>query len=74
MKNGRCPKCKASRVGTTEFTLYLGAGVVGPQIQLYACAECRYVESYLKDSVEERVQVLDSWSWVTPDDGGPFRS
>lgn len=72
MKEGRCPKCSSSKVATTEFTLYLGAGVVGPRMQMYACADCHYVETYIRDSVEERVQILDSWRWVKPDDG-PFR-
>ncbi|MGE0790892.1 MAG: hypothetical protein AB7S26_34780 [Sandaracinaceae bacterium] len=73
MKTGRCPKCSSNRIATTQFTLYLGAGIVGPVLELYACADCRYVETYLKDSVEERVQVLDSWSWVQKPEGGPFR-
>jgi len=74
MKSGRCSKCSSDRVARTEFTLYLGAGVVGPVIELYACADCRYVEQYLKDSVQERVQILDRWKWVKPDEGGPFRT
>jgi predicted nucleic-acid-binding Zn-ribbon protein len=72
MHTGRCPKCDGSRVATTSYTLYLGGGVSGPSIHLYACADCRYVEQYLADSVEARVSVLDSWRWVFPDEG-PFR-
>ncbi|MEZ4335831.1 MAG: hypothetical protein R3B82_04310 [Sandaracinaceae bacterium] len=53
--------------------LYLGAGVSGPTIELYVCADCRYCEQYMVGSVEERVQVLDAWKWVRPEDRGPFR-
>ena len=73
MRNGRCPKCGAGQVARTEFTVYMGAGVSGPTVELFACADCRYCEHYLVDSVKERVQVLDSWTWVRPDEGGPFR-
>lgn len=72
MQDGRCPKCGGQRIGTTRFTQYLGAGVSGPSFQLYACADCRYSEQYIVDSVESRVNVLDSWSWVKTEKG-PFR-
>lgn len=72
MRNGRCPKCGGNRVARTEFVVYMGAGVSGPTIELFVCAGCRFLEQYLKGSVEERVQVLDTWHWVGPD-GGPFR-
>ncbi len=72
MRNGRCEKCGGDRVATTSYALYLGAGVAGPTIDLYACADCRYIEQYMRDSVETRVAVLDSWRWVKPDEG-PFR-
>lgn len=72
MRNGRCPKCGGNRVARTEFVVYMGAGVSGPTIELFACAQCRFCEHYLRGSVEERVAVLDTWTWVGPD-GGPFR-
>lgn len=72
MQDGRCPKCGGGRIATTSYALYLGAGVTGPTLDLFACADCRYVEQYMHDSVEARVAVLDSWRWVKPDDG-PFR-
>jgi predicted nucleic-acid-binding Zn-ribbon protein len=72
MRTGRCPKCNSNRIASTEFTLYLGAGVSGPTIDLFACADCRYVEQYLRDSVDARVAVLDAWKWIKPDEG-PFR-
>jgi predicted nucleic-acid-binding Zn-ribbon protein len=73
MRTGRCPKCNSERIAVTKYTLYLGAGVSGPRMALYACAACRYAENYLEDSVEERVQILDSWRWVKPTEG-PFRT
>lgn len=73
MKDGRCPKCEHTRIATTRFVVYLGAGVSGPTIDLYVCADCRYCEHYMVGSVEERVNVLDSWKWVRPADRGPFR-
>lgn len=72
MRNGRCPKCNGKRIATTSYALYLGAGVSGPTIDLYACADCRYLEQYLRDSVESRVAVLDSWRWLNAEEG-PFR-
>ena len=72
MRTGRCPKCGGHRVATTAYPLYLGAGIAGPTLDLYACADCRYVEQYLRDSVESRVALLPSWRWVRADDG-PFR-
>ncbi len=72
MRTGRCPKCGGKDVATTHYSLYLGSGVSGPTIDLYACNDCRYVEQYLRDSVESRVAVLDTWRWVNAD-GGPFR-
>lgn len=72
MQSGRCPKCSSARIATTRYTQYLGVGLSGPTFQLYACAECRYTEQYMVDSVESRVSVLDTWSWVKPKEG-PFR-
>ena len=72
MKSGRCPKCNGVRVAVTRYTLYLGAGVAGPKLALYACADCRFSEQYLDEPVEDRVAVLDRWSWVKPEEG-PFR-
>ena len=72
MRTGRCPKCSGSRIATTKYAMYLGAGVSGPSLLLYACADCRFVEQYMVDSVEDRVAVLDNWSWVSPEKG-PFR-
>ena len=72
MKSGRCPKCGSHRIATTKFAQYLGEGVSGPTFHLYVCAECRFAEQYLAESVEARVGVLDSWSWVQPEEG-PFR-
>ncbi|MBX3270366.1 MAG: hypothetical protein KF729_08890 [Sandaracinaceae bacterium] len=74
MKDGHCPKCEGLRIATTRYTLYLGAGVSGPTMDLYACADCRYVEQYMAGSVEEKVLVLDSWRWVQREGEGPFRS
>lgn len=72
MQKGRCPKCGGSKIGVTRFTLYLGAGVSGPTMRLFACADCRFTEQYIVDEVESRVAVLDSWSWLQPEKG-PFR-
>jgi len=72
MRTGRCPKCGATRIATTSYAVYLGAGVTGPTLDLYACADCRYVEQYMRDPVESRVAVLDSWRWLRKDDA-PFR-
>ena len=72
MQTGRCPKCGGSRIATSRYALYLGAGVNGPNLALYACADCRYTEQYMLESVEDRVAVLDRWTWVNPDTG-PFR-
>lgn len=72
MRTGKCPKCSSNRVAVTQFTVYLGAGISGPTIDLYACADCRYVEQYIRDSVDERVAVLDTWKWVSPEKS-PFR-
>jgi hypothetical protein len=72
MQSGTCPKCNGKRIAQTDYTLYLGAGVSGPTIDLYACADCKYVEQYLRGSVESRVAVLDKWQWVRTDEG-PFR-
>jgi predicted nucleic-acid-binding Zn-ribbon protein len=72
MQSGRCPKCSGVRIATSRYALYLGGGVTGPQLALYACADCRYTEQYMVESVENRVAVLDSWSWVQPEKG-PFR-
>lgn len=72
MRRGRCPKCESSRIATTKFTQYLGAGVSGPSFQLFVCAECRYSEQYMLDSVESRVKLLDNWTWLQPEEG-PFR-
>ncbi len=73
MKDGRCPKCEGSRIATTRFVVYMGAGVSGPTIDLYVCADCKYCEHFMVGSVEERVNVLDSWKWVLREEGGPFR-
>ncbi|MBZ0115449.1 MAG: hypothetical protein IT378_19120 [Sandaracinaceae bacterium] len=73
MRHGRCPKCGGGRIATTELTLYLGAGVSGPTIELYACADCRFVEQYVKNDVVQLVSVLDAWKWVQPR-SGPFRT
>lgn len=72
MQDGRCPKCGGNRIATTSYALYLGGGVAGPTLDLYACADCRYVEQYMRDSVEARVALLDTWKWVKADQG-PFR-
>ena len=72
MQTGQCPKCEGRRVAKTHYVLYLGAGVAGPSFDLYVCADCRYAEHYMREPVEDRVKVLDRWSWVTPDEG-PFR-
>ena len=72
MRTGKCPKCGNHRIATTHFALYLGGGVTGPTIDLFACADCRYVEQYMRDSVDARVSVLDAWRWVKPEEG-PFR-
>ena len=72
MNGGRCPKCASTRIATTRFTQYLGAGVSGPTFRLYVCAECRYSEQYMDEPVEPRVAVLDAWHWLQPD-RGPFR-
>lgn len=72
MQSGRCPKCGSNRIAKTRFAQYLGAGVSGPTIDLYACAECRFTEQYMAEPVESRVAVLDAWSWVQPEEG-PFR-
>lgn len=72
MQRGRCPKCASTRIATTKYTQYLGAGVSGPTFHLYVCAACRYAEQYLADAVETRVAVLDAWHWLRPEDG-PFR-
>ena len=55
-----------------KFNLYLGAGVSGPNLQLFACADCRFTETYVLESVESRVAVLDNWEWFTPE-SPPFR-
>jgi hypothetical protein len=73
MKSGRCPKCGGGRIATSEYAMYLGNGISGPSISLYACADCRYLEQYVKEDIEQRVKVLDSWRWLVKDDG-PFRS
>lgn len=72
MRTGRCPKCEGTRIATTSYVIYLGAGLSGPTVDLYACADCRLIEQYLRDAVESRVAVLDSWRWFRPDEG-PFR-
>lgn len=72
MRNGRCPKCGARAIATSQVTLYQGQGVAGPTLDLFACAECRLVETYLHDDPAARVDALDSWRWVHPDEG-PFR-
>jgi hypothetical protein len=72
MKEGRCPKCERQRIATSKVTLYEGRGQAGPTLRIYACAHCRFVETYLHDDPAKRVEVLDTWTWVTPDDG-PFR-
>jgi len=73
MKDGRCPKCGGSRIARTEFVVYMGAGLSGPTMELYACSTCKYCEHFLKGSVEEKVKILDSWKWVQREEGGPFR-
>ena len=74
MKDGRCPKCEGGRIATTRYSLYFGAGVSGPTVDLFACADCRYTEHYMGGSVEEKVLVLDAGRWVQREGEGPFRS
>lgn len=73
MRDGRCPKCGCQEVARTEIVLYLGAAKSGPTLELFVCADCRYVEPYLLGSVREKVSILDAWTWVRTDEGGPFR-
>jgi len=55
------------------LVVYVGGGVSGPTVDFYVCAQCKYCEQFMVGSVEERVSVLDSWSWVQREEGGPFR-
>jgi len=73
MQTGRCPKCGGSRIAQTRYVLYRGAGISGPNLALYVCADCHFAEHYVTDKVESLVSALDAWSWVLPDEGGPFR-
>lgn len=73
MRDGSCPKCGGRRIATTKLVVYVGGGVSGPTVDFYVCAQCKYCEQFMVGSVEERVSVLDSWSWVQREEGGPFR-
>lgn len=72
MEGGKCPKCDGTRIAKTKYALYLGTKAAGPSFALYVCADCRYSEQYMQESVDERVKVLDRWDWVKPEEG-PFR-
>ena len=56
MKNGKCPKCNSSQVFKQDDGLgYLiphGLGILGKfySIWHYACTDCGYVESYVRNS------------------------
>ena len=48
MRSGTCPKCAGKRIATSSFSLYLGGGISGPTIDLFACGDCRYLAQVLQ--------------------------
>lgn len=72
MKSGICPKCGSSDVWCKTSMGYRGALMLGlfTSIPLtdYVCAECGYVESYVKEDQMNRMRksIRSHYSKVKP--------
>jgi len=67
MRNGECPKCGSREVywldGKTHRAALESAWGKLTHTRDYACAECGYVESYLR-AAKDRENVIGTWQKV----------
>jgi predicted nucleic-acid-binding Zn-ribbon protein len=70
----QCPKCSSLKVGHFESEMHGGPPFYRPGtgLEVFACAECGYFETYVKDpgSVLEQITGL---RWLNAEADRPYR-